>query len=178
MDAYLGEIRAVAFSFAPTNWALCNGSLLTISRNTALYSLLGNTYGGDGKTTFALPNLGGQAVVQAGQGAGLAQYALGEATGSETETLLLSQLPPHVHALGGSFLTQAGDASTTSPTGNFLATTAENQYSEGAGSGTMATSMLKGTAQEAGGDQPHANMMPSLVLNYIICLAGIFPPRS
>lgn len=177
MDAYLGEIRAVGFNFAPLNWALCSGQIMPISRYTALFSILGATYGGDGKSTFALPNLNGQAIVNAGQGPGLSQYSLGEVTGSENETLLLSQLPPHVHSLSGQFQVQAGDPSSTSPVGAFPATTAESQYSEGGGGGTMGGSMLKGMGGAAGGNQPHTNQMPYLTINYIICLSGIFPQR-
>lgn len=178
MDAYLGEIRAVGFNYAPNNWAFCAGQLMAINRYTALFSILGTTYGGDGKTTFALPNLSGQAVVNTGQGPGLSGYSLGEVTGTENVTLLAGELPPHVHTLGGSFLTQAEEGGSTDPTDKFLAATAENQYNENVGSGTMGANMIKGTAGPAGGNQAHSNMMPSLVVNYIICLSGIFPPRS
>ena len=102
---------------------------------------------------------------------------MGQTTGSETVTLTLAQLPAHVHQVSGSFPVQTGPANLTDPTGGFLAGTNENQYSEGAGSGTMAP-LVKGTSGVAGGDQPHSNLMPSLVINYIICLQGIFPPRS
>jgi len=178
MDAYLGEIRAVGFNYAPNNWAFCAGQLMPINRYTALFSILGTYYGGDGKTTFALPNLCGQAIVGVGQGPGLTQYVQGEATGTEGITLLQEQLPMHVHAVSGPFLTQAADGGSTDPTNNFLATSPDLQYSEGVGSGTMAAGMLKGTAGPTGGSQPHSNMMPYLGINYIICLAGMFPPRS
>jgi len=178
MDAYIGEVRAVGFNFAPRNWAFCSGQLLPISQNTALFSILGTNYGGDGRTTFALPNLNGQAVVNTGQGPGLSDYSLGEVTGTETETLLLNQLPAHTHAVSGQFLVQEGDGGFSDPTNNFLATSTDFQYSEGAGSGTMATDMIKGTAGPTGGNQAHSNMMPYLGINYIICLVGIFPARS
>jgi microcystin-dependent protein len=178
MDAYLGEVRAVGFNFAPRNWAFCSGQILPISQNTALFSLLGNTYGGDGKTNFALPNLNGQAVVGVGQGPGLASYIPGAVAGTENVTLLTAEMPLHVHTLGGSFLTQADEGSSTDPTGKFLAATAESQYNENIGTGTMGASMIKGTAGPAGGNQAHSNMMPSLGINYIICTSGIFPPRS
>lgn len=177
MDAYTGEIRPVAFPYAPRGWALCQGQTMSIAQNTALYSLLGTFYGGDGRTTFNLPNLSGQAVVGVGRGPGLSPYTVGQTAGSETVTLTMEQLPAHVHQLSGSFPVQTGPANLTDPTGGFLAGTNENQYSEGAGSGTMAP-LLQGTSGIAGGDQPHLNLMPSLVINYIICLQGIFPPRS
>jgi microcystin-dependent protein len=178
MDAYIGEIRAVGFNFAPRNWAFCAGQLMSISQNTALFSILGTTYGGDGRSTFALPNLSGQAVVNAGQGPGLANYSLGEVTGTENETLLLNELPMHAHAVSGQFLTQEAEAGLADPTNNYLATTLDYRYSEGAGGGTMAADMLKGTAGPTGGNQPHGNMMPYLGINYIICLVGEWPVRS
>ncbi|MDO7877407.1 tail fiber protein [Hymenobacter sp. ASUV-10] len=178
MDAFLGEVRAVGFNFAPMNWAFCSGQLMPINRYTALFSLLGTAYGGDGKTTFALPNLNGQAIVGVGQGPGLSPYVQGEVTGTESVTLLTDTMPPHLHTLGGSFLTQAEEGGSTDPTNNFLAATAENQYNENVGTGTMGANMIKGAAGPAGGNQPHSNMMPSLAINYIICLSGIFPPRS
>lgn len=150
---------------------------MPINRYTALFSILGNTYGGDGKSTFALPNLCGQAIVNSGQGPGLTDYRLGQMTGSENETLLPTELPPHVHALSGTFLTQVGEGTSNDPTSNFPATTTEPQYSESAGTGTMGPSMLKGMGWAVGDNQPHTNQMPYLAINYIICLSGIFPPR-
>lgn len=178
MDAYIGEIRAVGFNFAPNNWAFCSGQTMAIRQYTALFSILGTTYGGDGQNTFALPNLNGRGVVGNGQGPGLSNYPLGAVTGNENETLLLTQLPPHVHAVGGPFLTQVVDGTLSDPTNNFLAGNSESQYSEGKGSGTMGANMLKGQGGPAGGNQPHTNLMPSLGITYVICLNGIFPPRS
>lgn len=178
MDAYLGEVRAVGFNFAPRNWAFCAGQILPISSNTALFSLLGTTYGGDGRTTFALPNLCGQGIVQQGQGPGLSPYVRGQVTGSENETLNSAQMPAHAHGLGGAFLAQGEAGTFSDPSGHFPAMTPESQYGENSGGGTMGANMIKGTAGEAGGNQPHGNMMPSLTINYIICTAGIFPPRS
>jgi microcystin-dependent protein len=178
MDAYVGEIRAVGFNFAPRNWALCNGALLPISRNTALFSLIGTYYGGDGKTTFALPDLRSRAIVGVGQGPGLSAYSVGEMTGSENHTLLLPELPPHVHTLNGSLVTHSGIASTGSPAGAYPADTNDNQYAEDAGTGTMNPAAVKGTAMPVGGNQPHNNLMPYTAVSYIIALQGIFPPRS
>lgn len=178
MDAYVGEIRAVGFNFAPQNWALCNGALLPIRNNTALFSLIGTYYGGDGKTTFALPDLRGRAVVGVGQGPGLTAYSVGEATGSENHTLTMAELPPHVHNLNGTVKTHNGTASTSNPANAYPAATGDNQYSEGPGSASMAPNAVQGTAIPAGGSQPHSNLMPFTVVNYIIALQGIFPPRS
>lgn len=178
MDAFIGEIRPVGFNFAPLNWLLCEGQTMSIAQNTALFSILGTTYGGNGTTTFNLPNLGGQAVVGVGQGPGLSGYKPGQVAGTETVTLTIAQLPAHVHAFGGTFPVQAGSAGANDPTSNFLASTDNNQYSEGAGSGTMAANLLQGATAPVGGSQPHSNMMPSLCINYIICVHGIFPQRS
>ncbi|MFD2720678.1 phage tail protein [Hymenobacter monticola] len=179
MDAFVGEIRPVGFNFAPRNWMLCQGQTLSIAQNTALFSILGTSYGGDGRTTFNLPNLCGQAVVGVGQGPGLSLYKPGQVAGTETVTLTMDQLPAHVHAFGGTFPVQDGPANSAEPAGGFPASTGENnQYSEGPGSGTMAANLVQGAAGVAGGSQPHSNMMPSLCINYIICVSGIFPPRS
>ncbi|MGI4759645.1 MAG: phage tail protein [Janthinobacterium lividum] len=176
-SAYLGEIRPVAFAFAPVGWALCQGQTMSIAQAAALYSILGTTYGGDGRTTFNLPNLCGQAAVGMGQGPGLSQYKIGQKSGTETVTLTLEQLPAHAHQLSASVQVQTGTGNSADPTGGFLAATTESQYSEEAGSGTMAPLAQGGTAT-VGGSQLHSNMMPSLVINYIICLSGTFPVRS
>jgi microcystin-dependent protein len=175
MDPFLGEIRAVGFGFAPVGWALCDGSLLPISRNTALYSLLGNTYGGDGKTTFSLPDLRGRAVVNAGTGAGLSSYALGAVAGQEMVTLTVAQLPAHAHALGNLNINPA-DPSSLSPTGSYLSNSTQLQYGETA-SETMAAGSVTGTGAPVGDNQPHSNLQPYLALYYVIALQGIYPPR-
>lgn len=176
-SAYVGEIRPVAFPFAPANWALCQGQTLSIAQFNALFAVIGTFYGGDGKTTFKLPNLSGQAVVGTGQGPGLSQYNIGAVTGTENVALTLNQLPAHLHQLTASFQVQTTAAGQANPTGGFLAGTNNPQYSEGAGSGTMAP-LAQGTTVPTGGSEPHSNMMPSLTINYIICLIGVFPVRS
>jgi microcystin-dependent protein len=182
MDAFVGEIRAVGFNFAPRNWAFCQGQILPINQYTALFSLLGTTYGGDGRSTFALPDLRGRAAVQAGQGGGLSNYPLGQRNGVENVTLLPAQLPAHTHSLGtaGSIGVTAAQGDLTSPVNNFLAATNNlNQYGEESTTGaTMNPGSVTGTGGVQGGSAPHPNMMPYETINYIIALVGIFPPRS
>lgn len=171
MDPFVAEIRLFPFNFAPKGWAMCDGQLLPISQNTALFSLLGTTYGGNGTSNFALPNLQGAVALHPGQGPGLSDYDLGQAGGSETITLLTSEIPSHSH--------QAKCSSTTGndygPAGDFWApdVTGNPQY------GTTAATTMAADAVGAGGSSlPHNNMQPYLVLNYCIALQGVFPPRS
>ncbi|WBO86756.1 phage tail protein [Hymenobacter yonginensis] len=180
MDEYLGIIKLFAGNFAPRGWALCNGQLLSITQNTALFSILGTVYGGDGQTTFALPNLQSRVPVGAGQGAGLSFYSQGELGGTETVTLTLGQMPAHSHGLNAS--TAAG--TTDVPTGNVLAQPAG---ATGSGDSVTVTSYATGTATTAlnptsvsasGSSQPHENRPPFLAMNYIICTEGLFPSRS
>jgi len=174
-DPFLGEIRIVGFNFAPTGWAQCNGQLLPISQNTALFSLLGTFYGGDGRSTFALPNLQGSAPMNQGQGPGLSLRDLGETGGESTVTLLQTEMPVHSHSLSGA--TQAADSTgdQASPANAYLARTGrEHAYSA---AGALNTSMGQLT-DAAGGSQPHNNLSPYLVLNFIIAMQGIFPARS
>ena len=167
-DPYVGEIRLFAGNFAPTNWALCAGQLLAIQQNTALFSLLGTYYGGDGKSTFALPDLRGHAPIHQHQGAGLTARVIGEQVGTETVSLIVSEMPNHTHSLTGSG--SAGD--TTNPNNAYPApsSTRDRVYSDSAPTATNALPL-------SGGNLPHNNMMPYLVINYIICLQGVFPPR-
>lgn len=167
-NPYIGEILLVPYNFAPVGWALCQGQLLSISGNTALFSLLGTLYGGDGVSNFALPDLQGRSPIGFGQGPGLQNYVQGQRGGEETVTLTLSQIPSHSHPAMGS----AKSATTVSPANTVWATeTRLNIYSSGGG-----TSMAP--SGSSGGNQPHDNMSPYLTLNYIIALRGIFPPRS
>lgn len=178
MDAYVGEIRAVGFNYAPNGWAMCQGQIMQIRSNSALFAILGTTYGGNGTTTFALPNLCGRAIINAGQGPGLSTYPRGAAVGSEGVTLTLAQTPPHNHGISGTLPAFDGPADLTNPSKNFLASATASQYGETAGNQTMAPDIIKGTSGPSGGGQAHNNMMPYLTMNYIICLAGVFPPRS
>jgi microcystin-dependent protein len=173
-DQFLAEIRAFPFNFAPTQWATCNGQLLPLSQNTALFALLGTNYGGDGIRTFALPNLQGNLPICFGQGAGLSPYVIGESGGETNVTLLLSQMASHSHNLMSAEIPPAG---AQSPAGAALGfkPAVTNIY-------TTATNPIAQFAQQAigpiGGNQPHNNMMPFLTLNFCIALNGIFPPRS
>jgi microcystin-dependent protein len=168
-DPFVAEIRVFPFNFPPSGWAFCNGQLLPLSQNTALFSLLGTTYGGDGKSNFALPDLQGRTPMHPGQGPGLSLHDLGETGGVETVTLLESEIPSHSHSLHAS--SEQGD--TNNP---------ENAYI-GTGSALYAPpTNLTSTAPEAlppaGGDAPHNNLMPYLTLNFCIALQGVFPPRT
>jgi microcystin-dependent protein len=170
-DPFVAEIRIFPFNFAPKGWAFCDGQLMPISQNTALFSLLGTTYGGDGKSTFAIPNVQGSAVMHPGQGPGLSDHFLGEMSGSETVTLLQSEIPSHNHVIGAS----QADGGDRSP--------ANEKFAAGTG-GLMyyapppnLTQLATQTWTPAGGDQPHNNMQPYLTLNYCLALQGVFPPR-
>ena len=173
-DPFLAEIRIFSGNFAPTGWALCSGQLMPISQNTALFSLLGTTYGGDGRSTFALPNLQGAAPMQQGQGAGLSQRYLGESGGEQSVTLLQSEMPMHNHRAMG----YDGGGNSNSPSNAVwgqaaVGRQATNLYS----TATPNTMMGARTTQIAGGTQPHNNMQPYLGLAFIIALQGIFPQR-
>jgi len=174
MDSpFLGMIMLWAGNFAPRGWQLCNGQILSIAQNTALFSLLGTTYGGNGQTTFALPDLRGRVPIHWGQGPGLNNYVLGEVGGSETTTLLVSNLPQHTHQLMGTL--EAG--STSSPAGAFLANTGALDKEYSAQSASPAA-MNVGAIGLTGGSQPIDNQPPFLVMTYCIALQGIFPSRN
>ena len=173
-DPFVAEVRIVGFNFPPKGWAFCNGQLLPISQNTALFSLLGTYYGGDGKSTFALPNIQGNLVVHAGQGPGLSERFLGEVGGSETVTLLESEMPLHPHNLMGSG-TQA-TSSLPSATAAMARATGGTSYKQTPFGATA--QMAANALAPAGGSLPHTNMMPTLVMNYVIALQGVFPPRT
>lgn len=169
---FLAEIRIFPFNFAPKGWAMCNGQIMPISQNTALFSLLGVNYGGNGQSNFALPNMQGSFPVQPGQGPGLSQYDLGESGGSANVTLLASQLPPHTHTMSA----QDATGTATSPTGNFLAQLPlrpEDLY----GSSATPTAMATAAIAVNGASTPHNNLPPFLAMNYCIALQGIFPQR-
>lgn len=175
MEPFIGQLMLVGFNFAPRGWALCNGQLLSIAQNTALFSLLGTTYGGNGVTTFALPDLRGRAPLHFGQGPGLSNYDQGQVSGTESVTLLSSQMPPHNHAVAAN----SNTGTATDPSGAVLASFGSAMPPEGpyttAGPNTTLAASAVGAA---GGGQPHENMPPYLVLNWIIALEGVFPSRS
>ncbi|MDQ3985616.1 MAG: tail fiber protein [Actinomycetota bacterium] len=171
-NPFVAEIRIFPFNFAPTGWAFCNGQLMPISQNTALFALLGTIYGGDGKSTFALPNLQGSVPMHPGQGPGLTLRDLGESGGSESVTLLESETPVHSHGMSAS----PGFGSANNPTNQMLA------RPFGGGSLYKNTGALVTLASQAlaptGGSLPHNNLQPYLTLNFCIALQGIFPPRG
>jgi microcystin-dependent protein len=171
-DPFVGEIRLVGFNFAPTGWAQCNGQLLPLSQNTALFSLLGTFYGGDGKSTFALPDLQGRAPLHQGQGPGLSEYTLGQENGVETITLLQSEFPAHTHAARA--LNDPAELQAPAPNRAMARSTSGFAYTTAAPDVTMSPQTLS----LSGGSLPHNNLQPLLVMNYVIALQGIFPPRS
>jgi microcystin-dependent protein len=171
MDPFVAEIRIFPFNFAPKGWAFCNGQILPLSQNTALFSLLGTTYGGDGKSNFALPNCQGNAPMHPGQGPGLSLHDLGETGGSEIVTLLESEIPAHSHSLTASLT----DARERQPASQLLA--AGVGVAMYATPGAMIT-LSDSAFTSAGGDQPHNNLQPYLTLNFCIALQGVYPPRT
>lgn len=178
-DPFVAEIRIFPFNFAPKGWAFCAGQILPLSQNTALFSLLGTTYGGDGKSNFALPNLQGTAPLQPGQGPGLSLHDLGEQGGSQTVSLLESEMPAHSHSFGA----VAGASQNATATGEVPG---RGSYVQGSQFGTVNTYTTTNTANvpmnpgalaPTGGSLPHNNMQPYLALNFCIALQGVFPPR-
>lgn len=172
-DPFVAEIRIFPFNFAPRGWAFCDGQLLPLSQNTALFSLLGTTYGGNGKSNFALPNMQGNAPMFWGQGPGLSLRDIGETGGSETVTLLESEIPSHPHSMMAA--TDIADQNSPSPA---RVLTISNNGSVYAPGNSPVTQLSAQALTPAGGDQPHNNMMPYLTLNFCIALQGVFPPRS
>jgi microcystin-dependent protein len=173
MDPFVAEIRIVPFNFPPRGWALCNGQLMPISQNTALFSLLGTNYGGDGKSNFALPNMQGNAPMHWGQGPGLTNHDLGEMSGTESVTLLESESPAHAHALRAS--TRPGDNSIPTPTMSLAVSAGAFAY---VGGNPALAGMSPTALAPVGGNQPHNNLQPYLTLNFCIALQGVFPPRT
>jgi len=171
-DPFLGEVRMFAGTFAPVGWELCNGQLLSIAENDALYNLLGTTYGGDGVNTFGVPDLRGRSPVHQGQGQGLSNRVLGQLTGTETVTLTAAQIPAHYHPVHAT--NTAGTASI--PTNNVWGqgSTGEKQYTQNAPNVSMSANCTTST----GGSQPHENMMPFLAVSFIIATQGIYPSQG
>ena len=169
---YVGEIRMFGGSFAPAGWALCQGQLMPISENDTLFNLIGTTYGGDGQSTFGLPNLSGRVPVHQGQGTGISQqYVIGQLGGVEQVTLSTAQMPVHTH----SCICSTGPANQTSPDGSVPGDSASvTIYIED----SPDSNFLASAIQPQGGSQPHENMQPFLVVNYILSLFGIFPTQS
>jgi microcystin-dependent protein len=175
MEPFIGQLMCVGFNFAPRGWVFCNGQLLSIAQNTALFSLLGTTYGGDGITTFAVPDLRGRAPIGMGSGPGLSTYQQGEMTGTETTTLLTTNMPVHNHTI----MANNGTGTTNSPEGAIAAgygTTLppEGPYTTGSANTTMATNAVG----PSGGSQPFSILNPLIAMNWIIATEGIYPSRS
>ena len=169
-EPFIAEIRAVPYQFAPRGWAFCDGQLVPISQNTALFSLIGTTYGGDGRTTTALPNLQGRFPMHPGRGPGLTLRRLGEKGGSDSVTLTESQIPSHNHGL----IAVANDANSVDPSNRAYAVSATRVYQA---PGTV-VDMAANSISNSGGGQSHNNLQPYLVLNFIIALQGLYPSRS
>jgi microcystin-dependent protein len=170
-DPFVAEIRIFPFNFAPKGWAWCDGQLLPISQNTALFSLLGTTYGGNGKSNFGLPDLQGRAPMHPGQGPGLSLHDLGEQGGSETVQLLISEMPQHGHTLMGNI--NPANLAAPSATRSYARTSPGQSYSATA----TLTPLNDQAVRSVGGDQPHNNMQPYLTCYFCIALQGVFPPR-
>lgn len=164
-DPFLGEIKLVGFNFAPLDWAFCDGQLLSIAQNTALFSILGTTYGGDGVTTFALPNLRGRVPLHPGTN------VLGTVSGAATVTLTSAEIPAHTHVLRAT----TSEANVLAPDGATLAAATSQVYADQL---SQPVALAAGALAAAGGSQPHENMQPYLALNFVIALSGIFPSRS
>ncbi|KPL81231.1 phage tail protein [Herpetosiphon geysericola] len=169
-DPFVAEIRIVGFNFAPRGWAFCDGQLLPLSQNTALFSLLGTTYGGNGKSNFALPNFQGMGPQHQGQGPGLSPRSLGETNGVETVTLLQSEIPSHNHTLNFVPI----DGNNPNPVSNVLGASESTDAFRKTPDTTLSQTALGLT----GNNQPHNNMQPYLTLNFIIALQGVYPPRT
>ena len=176
---FVAEIRIFGCNFAPTGWAFCNGQLLPISQNTALFSLLGTFYGGDGKSTFALPNLQGSAPIHQGQGQGLSEYFIGQQGGTEAVTLLQTETPLHSHFVRAA--NDPGDVQAGAPNRCLARSNPGFAYipdNAGAGGGAPNVQMAFQMFAPVGSSLPHNNMMPCLVLNFCIAMQGVFPPRG
>ena len=177
----IATITLFAGNFAPLNWAFCNGQLLAISQYDALYALIGTTFGGDGQSTFALPDLRGRLAIHAAQGSGLSPIALGQTGGTENTTMLLSQLPVHSHSftsLTGGQSASTSNGNLSDPTSNVPAATGTINVYNTAGTGKMAPSVVAATTPSSGSSLPIPHLPPVLAMNYIICLEGVFPSRN
>jgi microcystin-dependent protein len=173
-DPYLGEIRLFAGNFAPVGWNLCDGTVLAISTNDALFNLIGTTYGGDGVSTFALPDLRSRVPVGQGNGPGLSPRTIGQSYGTESVTLTTQQIPGHSHM----FMTTSGAASVPNPQNALFANTGGDNLYLPAPNNPEPKALAPQAVANVGGSQPHDNIMRSVGMNYIICLEGIYPPQS
>jgi len=181
-EPFIGEVKLLGFNFAPKGYATCQGQILSIAQNTALFSLLGTTYGGNGSTTFALPDLQGRAPIGQGQGPGLPPYSMGQVGGTNSVSILASNMPAHVHTLNSAKVqlkASTNPASEQSPDGMFPGVTTAASYAETPTNGTFTGgAVISGTTDISGGSIPVDITNPYLVMNYSIALQGIFPSRN
>jgi microcystin-dependent protein len=180
MEGMIGEVRMFAGNFAPKNWAFCQAQIIAIASNTALFSILGTTYGGNGTTTFALPDMQGRVCLGAGTGPGLSTYALGQKAGSPNVTLNQNQLAAHTHAANGTLtpFVLGGSGDETNPASEFWAVSPVGDIYASSSGNPMGPSPVTCTLAPTGGNQPHQNEQPYLGMNYVICMYGIFPSRG
>ena len=186
MEGMIGEIRMFAGNFAPKSWAFCSGQILSISSNTALFSILGTYYGGNGTTTFALPDLRGRMAVGQGNGPGLSPMALGQKSGVETVTLTSANMPAHTHVGAGNFsgswkMPASSDSGGTTPTGNIIASPSNNMFDTGTDTALAASPIsgsLTATIASNGGGYPFSVLGPYIAVNYVICQYGVYPSRN
>lgn len=178
---FIGQVSMFAGNFAPRGWAFCDGQLLPISQNQALFSILGTTYGGDGRTTFALPDLRGRAPIHEGRGPGLTPRSLGQRLGSESTTLTVSQMPSHAHngkGLSAMLGSNSKKGKTDEPNGSHFGKATGKPYNSEPNNGSVGEITVGGKTGATGGNQSHNNMQPSLAINYVIALRGVFPSRN
>ena len=179
MEQFIGEIRMMGFGLIPREWAACQGQLLPISQNQALFSLLGTAFGGNGTTTFALPDLRGRAILGVGQGPGLSNTTQGQVSGTESVTLQQAQIPAHTHTVTGTLQGASGPGNNVAVNGYpALPDDGSTPFGTGTPNTNMAPGSVTGTAATAGGSQPHENRQPLLAMNYCIAVQGIFPSRG
>ena len=181
-EPFIGEVKLFGFNFAPKGYATCQGQILSIAQNTALFSLLGTTYGGNGQTTFALPDLQGRMPIGQGQGPGLPPYSMGQVGGTPSTTLLSTNMPQHIHTLNAAKVqiqASSANANGGDPDGTFPAVVSSNLYADTPSQGVYTSgAVISGTTDIAGGSQPFSVMNPYLTMNYSIALQGIFPSRN
>lgn len=177
-EPFLGQITLFGFNFAPRGWALCDGQLLPISQNEALFSLLGTMYGGDGRTTFGLPDLRGRVPIHAGKAPGLSNYPQGARGGTETVTLSIDQMPAHSHGATTTIRGHADPGNARAPGGNTWAESDDRDYTDQAPSEELHSGNAQTTIQDTGGSQSHENRQPYIVVRYCIALVGVYPSRS
>ncbi len=175
-EPFIGQLMLVPYNFSPRGWAFCSGQILPIAQNTALFSLLGTTFGGNGQTTFALPDLRGRAALSSGQGPGLSNYDLGQVGGTESTTININQMPAHNHTYTGGLNASTATKVNPTPAGNLLG--GASIYVGGAADAVLAAGSVTGQIGLNGGSQPISLLQPYLVLNWCIALEGIYPSRN